>query len=233
MGRFFDSIEDGHAAWIKKQKIVFVSTAPLDPNGKINLSPKGYECFRVIGPNQVCYLELTGPKIIRLFGHGTIHRVGSPTYKSLLASHYTPENCDIYSSTGIRSIILVDVYKVGTSCGWGVPFFEYKGPRETLSRVAAKRTQQQIAGYWAKGNTTSLDGLPGMRHEMMGPEWAVLSSEDRKKLEKFKAMRGVGAAGRWWDLKYVVDNASLVAVGAGIGTVVGAAAAVLFMNRHG
>jgi hypothetical protein len=56
----FDKIEDGHADWIRKQKLVFVSTAPLDPNGKVNLSPKGYDCFRVIGPNQVCYLEMTG-----------------------------------------------------------------------------------------------------------------------------------------------------------------------------
>ncbi|KAG0262090.1 hypothetical protein BGZ95_004087 [Linnemannia exigua] len=258
MGKFFDKIDDGHAAWIRKQKVVFVSTAPLDPNGRVNLSPKGYDCFRIIGPNQVCYLELTGsgietqshlqengritfmfcafeggPKILRLFGHGTVHRIGSPHYESLLGSHYTPENCDIYTANGIRSIILVDVDKVGISCGWGVPFFDYKGARETLFRISGKLTKQQVVGFWVKGNATSLDGLPGMRHETMGEQWAVLSSEDREKLEKFKK-KGVMAGWGGWDMKYIVENASLVAVSAGIGTVVGAAAAaaVLLMNRR-
>ena len=60
MGKFFDDISENHAEWIRKQKLLFVSTAPLDPNGKVNLSPKGYDCFCIIGPNQVCYLEMTG-----------------------------------------------------------------------------------------------------------------------------------------------------------------------------
>ncbi|KAG0060528.1 hypothetical protein BGZ90_003993, partial [Linnemannia elongata] len=147
MGKFFDDISDHHAEWIKKQKLFFVSSAPLDPNGKVNLSPKGHDCFRVIGPNQVCYLEMTGgPKILRLFGRGTVHRIGTPEYDHLLATQYTPENCDIYSANGIRSIILIDVYKVGISCGWGVPFFDYKAPRETLTRMSAKLTEEQFAG---------------------------------------------------------------------------------------
>ncbi|KAG0282115.1 hypothetical protein BGZ96_000820 [Linnemannia gamsii] len=253
MGKFYDKIEDGHADWIKKQKLIFVSTAPLNPNGKVNLSPKGYDCFRVIGPNQVCYLEMTGsgietqshlqengritimfcafeggPKILRLFGHGTVLRVDSPEYKDLLSAQYTPENCDIYSAKGIRAIILIDVYKVGISCGFGVPFFDYKGPRETLNRLSGKQTEEKFAGWWVQVNTTSLDGLPGMRHERMGEKWAVLSSQDRKKLNQFK-----GADGRWWDAKYLLENASLVAMGAGIGTVIGAAiATVHFMNKH-
>ncbi|KAF9932662.1 hypothetical protein FBU30_007659 [Linnemannia zychae] len=252
MGKFFDSIDDQHAAWIKKQKLVFVSTAPLDPNGKVNLSPKGYNCFRVIGPNQVCYLEMTGsgietqshlqengritvmfcafdtgPKILRLFGHGRVLRIGSPEYQSFLSAHYTPENCDIYSAKGIRSIILIDVYKVGVSCGWGVPYFEYKGPRETLNRLAEKRTEEQFARIWTRANATSLDGLPGMRHERMGDQWAVLSSDDQKVINRFKKH-----GGQWWDLRYLAENASLVAAGAGVGTVIGAAAAYLFMNKR-
>ena len=60
MGEFYDDISENHAECIKKQKVIFVGTAPLDPKGKVNLSPKGYDCFRLISPNQVCYLELTG-----------------------------------------------------------------------------------------------------------------------------------------------------------------------------
>ncbi|KAF9542295.1 hypothetical protein EC957_002179 [Mortierella hygrophila] len=258
MGKFFDDISENHAEWIRKQKLVFVSTAPLDPNGKVNLSPKGYDCFRVIGPNQVCYLEMTGsgietqshlqengrvtimfcafeggPKILRLFGHGTVLRIGTPEYNRLFATQYTPENCDIYSSKGIRSIILIDVYKVGISCGWGVPFFDYKGPRETLSRMSAKMTDEQFAGFWVKGNATSLDGLPGMRQERMGEKWAVLSGEDLRTLERFKKLGGGSGGVRWWDMKYLTENMAIMAVGAGVGTVVGAAAAVLFMNKRG
>ncbi|KAF8935727.1 hypothetical protein BGZ47_009795 [Haplosporangium gracile] len=256
MGKFFDDISESHAEWIKKQKLIFASTAPLDPNGKVNLSPKGYDCFRIIGPNQVCYLEMSGsgietqshlqengritimfcafeggPKILRLFGRGTVLRVDTPEYQTLFTSQYTPENCDIYFANGIRSIILIDVYKVGISCGWGVPFFDYKGPRETLNRMSTKLTNEQYAGFWVKYNMTSLDGLPGMRHETMGEKWAVLSSEDHKELDHFKKLGG-GKGGKWWDLKYLMENAVLVAVGAGVGTVVGAAAAVLFMDKR-
>lgn len=60
MVQFFDNISGDHAAWIKKQKIFFVGTAPLDGRGTVNNSPKGYDCLRVLSPNQVCYLEMSG-----------------------------------------------------------------------------------------------------------------------------------------------------------------------------
>lgn len=60
MGQFFDEIGDEHAEWIKKQKIFFVATAPASVKGTVNASPKGYDCLRVLGPNKVCYLELSG-----------------------------------------------------------------------------------------------------------------------------------------------------------------------------
>jgi hypothetical protein len=60
MVQFFDNISDDHAEWIKKQKIFFVGTAPLDGRGTVNNSPKGYDCLRVLNPNQVCYLEMSG-----------------------------------------------------------------------------------------------------------------------------------------------------------------------------
>ena len=60
MGEFYDEISESHAEWIKKQKVIFVASAPLDGSGKVNVSPKGYDCFRVLGPSSVCYLEMTG-----------------------------------------------------------------------------------------------------------------------------------------------------------------------------
>ncbi|KAF9096069.1 hypothetical protein BGX29_008754 [Mortierella sp. GBA35] len=259
MGQFFDEISDRHAEWIQKQRLIFVASAPLDPNGKVNLSPKGYDCFRVISPNQVCYLELTGsgietqshiqengritvmfcafdkaPKIMRLFGTGKVLGVNSPEYNTIFDAQYSPENCDIYNAKGIRAIILIDVFKVGTSCGWGVPYFEYLGPRDTLQSVDSKQTMEKFGMYWASANTHSLDGLPGMRHERMGPQWAVLSSEDRKTIQRFKQPKGRGGlGGSWWDLGYVLENVSLVAVAGTVGTVVGAAVTAFALQKRG
>lgn len=60
MVQFFDNISDDHAEWIRKQRIFFVGTAPLDGRGTVNNSPKGYDCLRVLNSNQVCYLEMSG-----------------------------------------------------------------------------------------------------------------------------------------------------------------------------
>ncbi|KAG0372835.1 hypothetical protein BGX24_012514 [Mortierella sp. AD032] len=244
MGEFWDDISENHAEWIKKQKLVFVGTSPLDPNGKVNLSPKGYDCFRVIGPSQVCYLELTGsgietqshveenkritimfcafegaPRIMRLFGTGTVHRVGTPGFDTLFNTHYSSDNCDIHASTGKRAIILVDVYKVGSSCGYGVPYFEYKGSRPTLTNYWGKKSEGQVADYWVLKNTTSLDGLPGMRHDKMGPKWVPLI-EDNDTRRIMKARGGDVPGESWWELGSTVANATLVAAGAGLGAAI-------------
>ncbi|KAF9542296.1 hypothetical protein EC957_002180 [Mortierella hygrophila] len=249
MGEFYDDISENHAEWIKKQKVIFVGTAPLDPKGKVNLSPKGYDCFRIISSNQVCYLELTGsgietqshveennritimfcafegaPRIMRLFGTGTVHRVGSPEFNTLFNNHYTSDNCDIRDSTGKRSIIVVDVYKVGSSCGYGVPFYDYKGSRPTLTNYWGKKSEDQVVDYWVKKNTISLDGLPGMRHVKMGEKWVPTSKGGRK-----VTVVGGEEMESWWELGSVWANATLVAAGAGLGAAV---ASYVFKKRR-
>ncbi|KAG0006703.1 hypothetical protein BGZ65_004948 [Modicella reniformis] len=194
MGQWFENISQDHAEWIKKQKVFFVATAPLDGRGCVNTSPKGHDCLRVLGPNQVCYLELSGsgietqshleengritvmfaafegaPRIMRLIGTGRVVRVDSPEFNKLLQEHY--QGSDLYDAQGKRSIILADVRKVGTSCGFAVPYYDYKGPRNTLIHYFNKKSDEEVQGYWAAKNKYSLDGLPGMRHEFLGPEW--------------------------------------------------------------
>ncbi|GJJ73509.1 hypothetical protein EMPS_05867 [Entomortierella parvispora] len=197
MGQFFDSISDDHAEWIKKQKIFFVATAPASVKGTVNTSPKGYDSLRILGPNAVCYLELSGsgietqshleengritlmllafeggPRIMRLIGRGRVVRLGSPEYNDIISAHYqNPESQPVVNSVGCRGIIMVDVRKVGTSCGYAVPYFDYKGPRPTLLNGFAKKEEEKVTDYWRTYNAVSLDGLPGMRHERMGPEW--------------------------------------------------------------
>ena len=60
MAKFYDKLEDKHVAFIKAQKMFFVATAPLSDAGRVNLSPKGYDSFRIIGPNRVAYADLGG-----------------------------------------------------------------------------------------------------------------------------------------------------------------------------
>ncbi|KAF9363536.1 hypothetical protein BGX34_003893 [Mortierella sp. NVP85] len=194
MVQWHENIEPNHAEWIKKQKLFFVATAPLDGRGSVNSSPKGHDCLRVLGPNQVCYLELSGsgietqshieengritvmltafegpPRIMRLFGTGRVVRLESPEYNKLMQEHYV--GSELYNAHGKRGIIMVDVHKVSTSCGYAVPYFDYKGPRNTLVEVYGKRSDEVIKSGWLQKNKYSIDGLPGMRHELLGPEW--------------------------------------------------------------
>ncbi|KAI1311037.1 hypothetical protein EDD11_003579 [Mortierella claussenii] len=192
MGKFLNKIEPDQQKWMEKQKLFFVASAPLDAEGTINSSPKGYDCLRVVNPNQVCYLELTGsgietqshieengrltlmflafegaPKILRLFGRGHVCRVDTLDFKTLYNAHF--QDSELQDTRGIRAIITIQVEKVGISCGFGVPYYEYKGNRPTLKNYWNKRSEEQIMEYWSKENAYSQDGLPGMRHERMRP----------------------------------------------------------------
>src|SRR5579883_552098 len=60
MGKVVSSIDDSIRGFIAAQQLFFVATAPLDINGHINVSPKGLDTFRVLGPSTVAYLDLTG-----------------------------------------------------------------------------------------------------------------------------------------------------------------------------
>ncbi|KAG0367433.1 hypothetical protein BGZ54_003890 [Gamsiella multidivaricata] len=183
MGQWFEEISPDLAKWIKKQKIFFVATAPLDGRGCVNTSPKGHDCLRILGSgietqshleeNGRITIMMTafegGPRILRLIGTGRVVRVGSAEFNQLMDDHY--QDSGLYNAHGKRAIILADVRKVGTSCGYAVPFFDYRGERPTLMNTWAKRDEEAIKQYWLTKNKYSLDGLPGMRHEWLGPEW--------------------------------------------------------------
>jgi len=163
-------------AFIAAQPMFFVATAPLAPAGRVNLSPKGLETFRVLSPARVAYLDLTGsgnetaahllengritfmfcafegaPKILRLYGRGHLIRPGDPTFHDLAALFPTFH--------GARQIILADISRVQTSCGFGVPLMKLDAPRELLPQWAQKRTPEELAAYRARKNSRSIDGL--------------------------------------------------------------------------
>ena len=157
----------------------FVATAPSGEDGHINLSPKGLDTFRILGPRAVAYLDLVGSgaetiahlrqngrivvmfcgfdqprRILRIWGEGRALYPGMAEH-SRLAGRFR----DI---PGSRSIIRVDIRKVGTSCGGGVPLMEVVSQRDFLPTWAEKKGAEAMWEYQKENNTRSLDGLPAM-----------------------------------------------------------------------
>lgn len=177
MGKLFDSISDAHREFIEAQHLFFVGSAPLSAEGHINISPKGLDCFRVLSPNRVAYLDLTGsgnetsahllengrvtlmfcaftgaPNILRLYGRGEVILPGSGAWETL-APHFT-------IIPGARQIVAADIHKVQTSCGFAVPLMDFVDDRETLVKWAETKGDDGLSDYRQQKNTTSLDALP-------------------------------------------------------------------------
>ncbi|WP_375289839.1 pyridoxamine 5'-phosphate oxidase family protein [Qipengyuania sp.] len=174
MAEFFDRLDDKHIAMLEKQPVFFIATAT--PIGRINLSPKGYDAFRVLSPRRVAYLDLGGSGnethahlaadgrvtimfcnferpalILRIYGRG-VPVLPQDAGWAELAEHF-------HLMSGTRQIFVIDVESVQTSCGWGVPFMAFERERDTLRKAHA---QSDPAEWTAKMATriASIDGLP-------------------------------------------------------------------------
>lgn len=176
MAKVYDAISDNHRAFIEHQHLFFVGSAPLDASGHVNLSPKGGDCFRVLSPNHVMYLDLTGsgnetsahvlengritlmfcafdgsPLILRLYGTGRTVRPGDADWDELIA-HFP-------AYPGPRQIIAAEIDRVQTSCGYGVPLYEYQGERDQYDKWCAAKGES-LPAYQRENNSASIDGLP-------------------------------------------------------------------------
>jgi hypothetical protein len=176
MAKLYEGITDGLADFIRAQPLFFVASAPLDANGHINLSPKGLDCFRICSPQQVAYLDLTGsgnetsahlaengritlmfcalsgpPRILRLYGQGRVVLPDTAEWDAL-----APQ---FPRYPGMRQIVVADITRVQTSCGFGVPLMEYVGQRDTAIRWAEAKGEEGIADYQRHNNMISMDGL--------------------------------------------------------------------------
>ncbi len=179
MGKLYDAIEGKLADFIRAQRVFFVATAPLAKDGLVNLSPKGLDSFRILGPRTVAYLDLTGsgietvahlkengrvvimfcafdgpPRIVRLHGRGEAIEPGAPGFADLAARFPT--------YPGIRSVIRVECRRISDSCGFGVPRMAFEGDRTQLPAYAERKGPDGIEEYKAAKNARSLDGLPGL-----------------------------------------------------------------------
>lgn len=177
MGKFSEKISGAHREFINKQHLFFVGTAPLSADGRINISPKGLDCFRVLDENKVAYMDLISsgnetsahtlengritimfcsfddkPNILRLYGKGFTVLPGTTDWEL-----YAPR-FEIYPST--RQIIVAEIDLVQTSCGFGVPMFDFKGDRDLHFKWADAKGERGLEEYIEDKNLKSLDGLP-------------------------------------------------------------------------
>jgi hypothetical protein len=176
MAKFFDKIDKRIRAFVVEQKMFFTASAPVE-GGRINLSPKGIDTFRFLDENTVCYLDLTGsgnetaahvaengrltimfcsfagkPLILRLYGRGEVVRPLSEKWNDLAVR--------FDKFPGERQIIVLHVESLQTSCGFGVPLYEFVGDRNELIEWAERKGEDGIDSYWREKNQTSIDGLP-------------------------------------------------------------------------
>jgi hypothetical protein len=181
MAKVFDAIDARLAAWIARQRLFFVATAPSGEGGHVNVSPKGpIETLRVLDEHTVAYLDLVGsgaetvahlqdngrivvmlcafegpPRIVRLHGRGAVLEPGAVEFPEATA---LPQQH--------RTVILVEVERIADSCGFGVPLMAYEGERPQSRAWAQSKLAKGGPGaldeYVAQKNAVSIDGLPAL-----------------------------------------------------------------------
>ena len=154
----------------------FVASAPLAAGGHVNVSPKGLDCFRVLSPTRVAYVDLTGsgnetsahvhengrvtfmfcalagkPRILRLYGRGRVVLAGSRGWA---------EFAGVFPAyPGARQVIVAELDRVQTSCGFAVPLMDFAGERDLLPKWARKKGPEGLAEYRRRKNARSIDGM--------------------------------------------------------------------------
>jgi hypothetical protein len=175
MGKVLPQLTDGLRGFIERQHLFFVATAPRT-GGHVNVSPKGMDSFRVLGPTMVAYLDSVGsgnetaahvldngritfmfcafdgaPLSLRLYGAGRAVLPADSDWAEL-APRFP-------ARAGIRQIIVAELTRVQTSCGEAVPFFTYQGERDQLVQWAERKGADGLAAYQRANNLRSIDGL--------------------------------------------------------------------------
>jgi hypothetical protein len=182
MGKVYEAIEPKLAAWIERQHLFFVATAPLAADGHVNVSPKGdLRWFRILGPREVAYLDFVGsgaetiahardngrvvvmfcafegpPKIVRLHGTASVVLEDDPGFAALAGRFDPPDDA-------VRAVIRIEVERIADSCGYGVPLLRFDGKREQYDAWIDKKVRDGgLDDYVAEQNAVSIDGLPAI-----------------------------------------------------------------------
>jgi hypothetical protein len=189
MGREYEGIDQHWREWIGRQPLFFVGSAPLDGDGRVNISPKGPGgTLRVLDERTVAYLDVIGsgaetiahirengrivvmwcafegpPKILRLHGRGEVVQAGDEGFDELFARCAFDE---LGPPEARRAVVVVHVERIADSCGYGVPLMSYEGERPHHDAWAQKKLRAGGPGalveYQRQKNAESLDGLPAV-----------------------------------------------------------------------
>jgi hypothetical protein len=180
--KVLDGIDDKLARWLLDQPVFFVASAPSDDAGHVNVSPKGMAgTFAILDKYKVAYLDYYGsgaetiahlrdngritvmfmaftgrPTIIRLYGLGRIIRPDDAEF-----AQYRGE-FEKERETAQRSIIVIDVDRVSSSCGYSVPVMEFVADRDILDLHQEKKGAAAYEHYDTGKNAVSIDGLPAL-----------------------------------------------------------------------
>lgn len=187
MAKLLPHIDAGCRDFIARQRIFFTASAAA--GARVNLSPRGTDAFAVLDDHTVAYLDRTGsgnetaahlkadgrltvmfcafdgpPNILRLYGRGEVLSRGGERYRALLSDAFGGAE-----PAGARQIVLLRVDRVQTSCGYGVPLFDYRGERPSLDNWARAKGEEGLEAYRRENNAVSIDGLPtGLFEAEMG-----------------------------------------------------------------
>jgi len=178
VARQYDALTPTLRDFIDRQHVFFTGSAA--DTGRVNVSPRGTDWFRVVDDRSVIYLDRIGsgnetaahlrvngrltvmfcafegaPMILRLYGRGRVLRRGGTDYAALLAQCF-----DGREPPGARQLVILDVDLVQTSCGFGVPLLDYRAPRDALDRWAEAKGDDGLLAYQREKNTHSMDGIP-------------------------------------------------------------------------
>ncbi|MEJ5217378.1 pyridoxamine 5'-phosphate oxidase family protein [Cognatishimia sp. D5M38] len=175
MGTQYPELSDAHIKFIGQQHIFFVGSAATD--GRVNISPKGMDSLRVLGPNRIIWRNMTGsgnetaghlaevnritlmwcgfekvPMILRAYGTARTLHPRDEEFEGF--------NTDFPPSPGARQIYDVTIEMVQKSCGYAVPFMDYAGDRDVLKKWAEDKGPDGVQTYWEERNQQTIDGKP-------------------------------------------------------------------------
>lgn len=175
MSKQFPQLDDAHQKFIEDQHIFFVGSAGVD--GRVNISPKGMDSLRVLGPNRIVWMNLTGsgnetaghllevdrmtlmwcsfttrPLILRTHGTAQTFHAGEEGWAAL---------ADLFPDhRSARQIYDLNINMVQTSCGYAVPFMEFQSDRDTMQKWVDGKSDDDIRAYWVEKNRQTIDGKP-------------------------------------------------------------------------
>jgi hypothetical protein len=179
MAHTYPHLDDKLIAFIRRQKMFFVATAPLSAEGSVNISPKAYDSLAILDERTIAYLDIGGSgiethahvrengritlmfcafegaaNIVRVYGRGEAVMFDDPGFAEKLAL--------FPGFTRARGVITLHITRVTDSCGWAVPFYDYKGERDQLRRWLDAGDEETWREKRYARNAHTIDGLPGL-----------------------------------------------------------------------